>query len=253
MSHERQWSNFGDAEETDVVLRPPEPMPASVARLIDPALSSIVANIEYAAGVLSGVTQLAKTDGGKASVAALESIARALAEASASSSELSALVERLKESGGLERGVNAGGTRSITRRDSGMQHRVRRTDGRLPRILVIDDDPAVSRTIQRVLRDDYEIVVEPSSSAAVYQLLSGDEYDVILCDVEMPTMSGVDVFNVVSAARRELAKHFVFMSGGVQSPDALEFFEHAPNALVAKPFTVDRLLSAIDGVLHAHR
>lgn len=253
MSREHQWSDFVDAGERDELPVAPEPMPVTIARLIDPALSAVVANIEYALGVLSGVTQLAIADGGKASVVALENVAQALTEAGASSSELSALVERLKNSPeAFESGHNADSRHLLARRDSGLLPLSRPREGAPPRVLVIDDDAAVSRTIQRILCDRYEIILEPSSSAAVYQLLLGEDYDVILCDVVMPTMSGIDVFNVVSATRRELAARFVFMSGGVESPDALEFFEQAPNMLVSKPFTVERLTNAIDSVLHLH-
>jgi CheY-like chemotaxis protein len=253
LSREHQWSDFGDADDGDEPLGKQEPMQVTIARLIDPALSSIVANIEYAVGVLSGVTQLAMMEGGKASVAALESIAQALAEAGASSNELSALLTRLKTSPEVFESDGRKLDSRFARRDSGLLRLSRVREGALPRVLVIDDDDAVSRTIQRILCDRYEIVLEPSSSAAVYQLLLGEEYDVILCDVVMPTMSGIDVFNVVSATRRELAARFVFMSGGIESPDALEFFEHAPNVLVSKPFTVERLTNAIDSVLHLHR
>ncbi|HET9932680.1 MAG TPA: response regulator [Polyangiaceae bacterium] len=258
MSRGHHLSDFAHAERWNGSVAPSEPTLAEISRLVEGPIASIVANIEFASSVLAGVADLASMDGGKASAVALGSVTQALAQAATSTTELRSLVRRLRDGESSKDGVRKTNGRPPARRESGVQARpgARPSQGgygeHVPRILVVDDEVAVGRTIQRILRDRYDVTFESNSSTAAYQLLLGEDYDVIVCDVVMPTMSGIDLFKVVSAARRELAARFVFMSGGVHSPEALSFFEKGPNVLINKPFTTARVVAAIDSVLHLH-
>src|SRR5689334_10347065 len=63
------------------------------------------------------------------------------------------------------------------------------------RVLVVDDEPAVGRTIQRLLGDRHDVIVVTSGTQAVDMLTSGDDFDVILCDMSMPEVTGMDVYS----------------------------------------------------------
>jgi CheY-like chemotaxis protein len=113
------------------------------------------------------------------------------------------------------------------------------------RVLVIDDEPAIGRTIQRMLGDAYDVVVQSSGRAALDLLVSGGEFDVIICDLSMPEVSGVDVYQNAVAVRADLADRFVFITGGIYSSRAAEFLDGLPNARFDKPFDLETVRALV--------
>lgn len=104
------------------------------------------------------------------------------------------------------------------------------------RVLVVDDEPLVGRSIRRALRE-HEVSVVSSGRDAIDALMSDpDAFDVILCDLMMPEVTGMDVFEEVQARVPELARRFVFMTGGAFTPRARQFLEEMANDFVEKPF-----------------
>lgn len=224
----------------------------AVCRTLERPLSAIAANTEYAVGMLSRATDLADVQHGKALAVALESVARALNQIADSTKELSGVVRHLRE---LEEPTDGHSTTlnpAFSSRHSGLRELQQPRPEVRPSLLVIDDEPAIVGSIHRILKDRYEITLEFSASSAASRLLSGERYDLILCDITMPNMSGIELFDVVTESRRELAGRFVFMTGGMLSPEASRFFESAPNVLVQKPFTLAVLLAALEGALQLH-
>jgi CheY-like chemotaxis protein len=108
---------------------------------------------------------------------------------------------------------------------------------RTGRVLVIDDEAAVGRTIQRLLGEHYEVVVLTAGSEAIDLLVrDAADFDLILCDLTMPDVSGMDVYMRSVQARAEIGKRFVFMTGGTFSPRARDFLDQVPNERLDKPF-----------------
>jgi CheY-like chemotaxis protein len=83
-----------------------------------------------------------------------------------------------------------------------------------PRILVIDDNTALARSFARMLRN-YDTLVESDPRAAVARICGGEAFDIVMCDLRMPLMSGIEVLQAIRA-------HFsagggpgvIMMSGG---------------------------------------
>ena len=105
------------------------------------------------------------------------------------------------------------------------------------RVLVIDDEAAVGRTIQRLLGEQYEVVVVTAGRDAI-ELLVGKaaDFDLILCDLTMPEVTGMDVYTRTTQARADVGPRFVFMTGGTFSPRARDFLDQVPNERLDKPF-----------------
>ena len=105
------------------------------------------------------------------------------------------------------------------------------------RVLVIDDEAAVGRTIQRLLGEQYEVVVLTAGRDAI-DLLVGKQanFDLILCDLTMPEVTGMDVYTLATQARADIGQRFVFMTGGTFSTRARDFLDHVPNERLDKPF-----------------
>jgi len=107
------------------------------------------------------------------------------------------------------------------------------------RLLVIDEDPLIGTAIQRIAQRDYDAVVLSAGEAAVTLLEGNDHFDLILCDLNMPGMSGMDLFDWVRSHRPELVRKMVFMTGGAFTPRATRFVYEVSNPVVEKPFDVE--------------
>ena len=115
-------------------------------------------------------------------------------------------------------------------------------------VLVVEDDALLARTVTSMLADQHEVSVVPDGASAV-QALSSRTPDAILCDLVMPGMSGVDLYEHVMTARPELARRFVFMTGGVLTERSARFLDSMSAPRVLKPFSAETLRTALDEVL----
>ena len=103
------------------------------------------------------------------------------------------------------------------------------------RVLVIDDEPMMARAVQRLLDSEHEVVATSDPLAAVEQVRAGVRYDAILCDLMMPSMSGMEVYEAIARVEGEQARRMIFMTGGAFTPSAARFLENVQNPRIEKP------------------
>jgi CheY-like chemotaxis protein len=113
------------------------------------------------------------------------------------------------------------------------------------RILVVDDEPMIVRAIQRLLEGEHEVCLSTDPIAVVEQVRAGRRFDVILCDLMMPTMSGIDVHDAIRQIDADQARRMVFMTGGAFTPRVVEFLGATENARLEKPLERTTLRAAI--------
>jgi DNA-binding NtrC family response regulator len=109
------------------------------------------------------------------------------------------------------------------------------------RLLVVDDEPLIGRVIQTALRREHEVCVVRDASEAIARLEQGETFDLILCDVVMPDLSGPEFYTTVANRWPDLVPRLVFMTGGAFTPGTVEFMERVPTRVLSKPFKIDRL------------
>ena len=114
-------------------------------------------------------------------------------------------------------------------------------DARLRRIMVIDDEPLLGQTLRLAFEGKYEVVVATSGEIALALLERESDFDLLLCDLKMPALSGIEVYERAVARRPELAERFVFMTGGALTPEASAFLARHPEAQIEKPFDILQL------------
>jgi CheY-like chemotaxis protein len=107
------------------------------------------------------------------------------------------------------------------------------------RILLVDDDELVRTSVTRVLAK-HDVTTLSDGDAAIATLVA-EEFDLVLCDLMMPGKSGMDVYHAVVERRPELAKRFVFISGGASTPEAEQFLEEHATERLDKPFGMESL------------
>jgi DNA-binding response OmpR family regulator len=117
--------------------------------------------------------------------------------------------------------------------------RLRRT-----RVLVIDDEAALGRSIQRLLSKDHDVTVESDARRGAALAASGG-WDVVFCDLMMPGMTGMDLYEGLVATRPDMARRVVFMTAGSFSPRSWEFLESTLNPRLTKPFEPSALRRAV--------
>jgi two-component system NtrC family sensor kinase len=100
------------------------------------------------------------------------------------------------------------------------------------RVMVIDDEPQVSASLQRMLAKEHDVVAHTSSRAAARELRTGARYDLILCDLMMPDLPGWQLYTTLSEEQKGLV---VFMTGGAFQPPAREFLAGIKNPVLDKP------------------
>lgn len=117
-----------------------------------------------------------------------------------------------------------------------------------PRVFVIDDEPLLGQTLKLGLDESCEVTLETSGASARQRLLAGERFDLVLCDLGLPDLSGADVYRDVVGARPELARAFVLITGGAVTAEARSFLEQHAGPLLQKPFTlveVERLVQQL--------
>ncbi|MFZ5480719.1 MAG: ATP-binding protein, partial [Myxococcota bacterium] len=116
-----------------------------------------------------------------------------------------------------------------------------------PRVLIVDDDDLVTRSVAGLLEDDYEVTCETSGARAVARVVAGEPFDAVLCDLMMPDVDGIAFFEQVTRERPGVAPRLLFMTGGAFTPRAAEFLRRPDVMHVVKPFGPDVLLEAVAG------
>ena len=116
------------------------------------------------------------------------------------------------------------------------------------RILIVDDEPLVRRVLSLVLNREHDVVVAETGQEALAMLEPGD-IDVVLCDLMMPGMSGMEVYEQVRGRRPGFERRIVFVTGGAFVPRLAEFLDSVDNLKLLKPFDVQQVLSAVQAAV----
>jgi PAS domain S-box-containing protein len=104
------------------------------------------------------------------------------------------------------------------------------------RVLIVDDEATVANALRRALAREHDVTTVYSGEEALALAVQKFEFDVILCDLMMPGLSGVDLHEVLEARSPALAARMVFMTGGAYTRAARTFVEQPGRILLDKPF-----------------
>jgi PAS domain S-box-containing protein len=113
------------------------------------------------------------------------------------------------------------------------------------RVLVVDDQDRVCKMIARMLGEDCETYTFNSAGQAIEALSAGLEVDVVLSDLLMPEMSGIQFYEQLCDVAPQLVDHIAFMTGGAFTQEARTFQQDTNNPIVNKPFEAHELLDVL--------
>jgi CheY-like chemotaxis protein len=121
--------------------------------------------------------------------------------------------------------------------------------GKVPRILVVEDEPTVANLIADVLGDEGMRVDVLLDSREALQQAERESYDLAICDLKMPGMDGQRFYRTLVQRQNPLHEHVLFVTGDLVSSRTQAFLDrhHLPH--VAKPFHMEELTGAVYGML----
>jgi len=117
------------------------------------------------------------------------------------------------------------------------------------RVLLVDDEPSLGRTVQLLLQPEHDVVTVVHARHAIELLERGERFDVILCDLMMPEMSGIDFHAHIASSSPTLLERIVFLTGGAFTDQTRAFLAGLPNPTIEKPFSEASLRDAISRAL----
>jgi CheY-like chemotaxis protein len=113
------------------------------------------------------------------------------------------------------------------------------------RVLVVDDEDMIGMILRRALKQ-HDVTVMTSAKDALALITDGTRFDVILCDLMMPVMTGIEFHAALAAQFPDQASALMFLTGGAFSKDTAAFLKSVPNQQLEKPFDVGRLVERVN-------
>jgi PAS domain S-box-containing protein len=127
-------------------------------------------------------------------------------------------------------------------------HDVGVRDERRLRVLLIDDETALGTSLRRCISRYWNASFVNDGRQALELLRHDCGYDVIVCDLMMPEVTGMDIYEELAQSKPDMSKRMLFMTGGAFTERARAFLETVPNRFLEKPFDLAQLESAVRSV-----
>ena len=112
------------------------------------------------------------------------------------------------------------------------------------RVLVIDDETVICDACDLVLSENGHTVTARENGKTGLEAIREDSYDVLLLDMKLPDIDGMDILKVVQDEKPELCT--IVMTGYSSISNAVQAMREGADNYLAKPFTEDELLQAIE-------
>ena len=114
------------------------------------------------------------------------------------------------------------------------------------KILVIDDEALINELVTSILTDEgYQVDTAHTAERGLQKLLE-QEYGLVICDVRMPVMDGIQLYRQVEQINPHLLSRFIFMTGDVMSESTRTFLDETHIPYLTKPFTHEVLFEVIE-------
>ena len=112
---------------------------------------------------------------------------------------------------------------------------------RRQRVMLVDDEPQVVQTMERLLRRDYDVTIALCGRDALDHITQGARFDAIVSDVMMPNMTGVELIEELQRLAPDQAQRLIFLSGGAFTAHTRERLDQIGAPQLAKPVTIKEL------------
>jgi two-component system NtrC family sensor kinase len=143
----------------------------------------------------------------------------------------------------LPAGTSAAYPRKLTATDLALEELAGST------VLVVEDEPALALAVSEALADAGLVVDRASDGGEALAKVQAKSYDLVVCDLKMPRVGGMEFYRAIAAATPALARRVIFVTGDVAGTDAERFLAESGCRWLAKPFRLGDLLRTARDVL----
>jgi DNA-binding response OmpR family regulator len=112
-------------------------------------------------------------------------------------------------------------------------------------VLVVDDEQGVVEAVMEGLGKNIMGIECATDGSSALDMIMDNDYDLILLDIRMPGMNGMELYKRISASKPYLAQRIIFLTGDIESESTRSFLKLTGCRFLAKPFTMDELLSVM--------
>jgi len=117
------------------------------------------------------------------------------------------------------------------------------------KILVIDDEPLVRQLVSRVLSEEGHEVEAVNDAEDALKRIKSKRYSLILLDIKMPGMGGIELYKQFQEIAPSLKKRVVFVTGDVRGKRTTDFLAKTKAPYITKPFDAKQLKTEINRIL----
>jgi DNA-binding NtrC family response regulator len=125
------------------------------------------------------------------------------------------------------------------------------------RVLLVDDEPVIRQALKRFFQRNGWEVDEAGDGAAALERLVGrgadrdGPYSVIISDLKMPGVSGIDLYERLERERPELLERLILSTGDSVSAEAAEFLRRSACPVLNKPFALSELKGLVARIVES--
>lgn len=119
----------------------------------------------------------------------------------------------------------------------------------MPKILIVEDEPAIRRVLKNILTEESESfqMFEAADGQEAYMTIQENDFDLVICDIKMPKMDGVELLEATKKIKAEIP--FIMISGHGDLETAVDAMRKGAFDYVQKPPDLNRLLNTVRNAL----
>jgi CheY-like chemotaxis protein len=116
-------------------------------------------------------------------------------------------------------------------------------------LLVVDDEPMILDLLIDILTEAGHRVDSASNGSEACRKIGSRQYDLIITDMRMPQMSGMELYREITRIRPGMQGRVIFMSGDLIDKETVRFLEETGEPAVAKPIDIPEVLQVVSSAL----
>jgi signal transduction histidine kinase/CheY-like chemotaxis protein len=117
------------------------------------------------------------------------------------------------------------------------------------RILIVDDEIEMVEMLFNLLRNDGYRVDTARNGKLALEKIQVRDYEVIICDVKMPVMNGIQLYEILKERKPKMAERIIFISGDIINRDTIKFLKTCGCMYLGKPFKIESLRKSVSNLI----
>ncbi len=122
-------------------------------------------------------------------------------------------------------------------------------DASTKKALIIEDEPSIAGLCKKILKQEGFIADIADNGETAEKLITENDYELILMDIRLPVVSGIDVYIWLQQEYPEVTRNVIFMTGSIMGGETMNLLQSAGRPYLLKPFRPDELKQLIDAFL----